>query len=126
MYAAIDVETKLLLDIAVFNRHGTDPAAAFLHGLTEKHDVENAVFLFDGHGYLTALSRLGLGGRPDYSTRTLLEKWVHTLKMRTDRFYTSWVGSRAVVMWWLHQFQHYYNHHRPHQSLDGNTPTEVI
>jgi transposase-like protein len=113
VYAAIDVETKLLLDIAVFSRHGTDPAAAFLHGLTEKHAVENAVFLVDGFGYSTALSRVGLSGRLDYSTRNLIEKWFHTLKMRTDRFHTSWVGSRAAVRRWLRQFQYYYNHHRP-------------
>jgi transposase-like protein len=126
VYAAIDVETKLLLDIAVFSRHGTDPAAAFLHGLTEKHAVENTVFLVDGFGYSTALSRLGLSGRLDYSTRNLIEKWFHTLKMRTDRFHTSWVGSQAAVRRWLHQFRLYYNRHRPHQSLDGKTPADVI
>jgi putative transposase len=89
VYAAIDVETKLLLDITVFSRHGADPAAVFLHGLTEKHDVENAECLVDGYGYSTALSRLGLSGRLDYSTRNLIETWFHTLKMRTDRFHTS-------------------------------------
>lgn len=31
LYAAIDTETKLILDVALFGRHGTDPAAAFLH-----------------------------------------------------------------------------------------------
>ncbi len=74
VYAAIDVETKLLLDVAVFCRHGTDPAAAFLHGLTEKHAVEDAEFLVEGFGYSTAFSRLGLSGRLDYSTRNLTEK----------------------------------------------------
>jgi putative transposase len=62
LYAAIDLETKLLLDVALFGRRGTDPAAAFLHGLTEKHDLSEAVFLVDGFGYPTALSRLGLKG----------------------------------------------------------------
>ena len=80
VYAAIDVETKPLLDIELFNRRDTDPAAAFLHRLTEKHDVANAVFLVDGYGYLTALSRLDLSGRLDYTTRTHIEKWFHTLK----------------------------------------------
>lgn len=68
MYAAVDVETKLLLDIAVFSRHGTGPAASFLHGLTEKHDVSDAEFLVDGFDYSAALSRLGLSGRLDYTT----------------------------------------------------------
>ncbi len=30
MYAAIDTETKLLLDIAVFDHHGTEVVARFL------------------------------------------------------------------------------------------------
>ena len=47
LYAAVDVDTKLILDVALFGRHGTDPAAAFLHGLTEKHDCSEAVFLVD-------------------------------------------------------------------------------
>jgi transposase-like protein len=84
------------------------------------------VFLVDCFGYSTALSRLGLSGRLDYSTRNLIEKWFHTLKMRTDRFHTSWVGSQAAVRRWLHQFRLYYNRHRPHQSLDGKTPADVI
>ncbi|ADQ68510.1 hypothetical protein C499_14090 [Halogeometricum borinquense DSM 11551] len=28
LYAAIDTETKLILDVELFGRHGTDPAAA--------------------------------------------------------------------------------------------------
>jgi putative transposase len=31
LYAAIDLDTKLLLDVQLFKRHGTDSAAAFLH-----------------------------------------------------------------------------------------------
>ncbi|WP_157534053.1 integrase core domain-containing protein [Halobacterium hubeiense] len=35
-----------------------------------------------------------------------------------------------LVLWsvreWLEQFMHYYNHHRPHQALDGKTPIEVV
>ena len=67
LYAAIDLDTKLLLDVQLFKRHGTDPAAAFLHGIVEKHDYEDAVFLVDQFGYRTALSRLGLSGRVDYT-----------------------------------------------------------
>ncbi|RLM48925.1 IS6 family transposase, partial [Halorubrum sp. Atlit-28R] len=48
LYAAIDTETKLLLDVELFGRHGTDPAAAFLYRLSEKHDHSDAVFLVDG------------------------------------------------------------------------------
>jgi len=124
VYAAIDLDTKMLLDIAVFGRRGTDPAAAFLHGLTQKHDCSQAVFLVDGFGYLTALSRLGLSGQLDYADRNHIEKWFHTLKMRIDRFHSSWVGSRRSVRQWLASFVHYYNFQRPHQALDERTPAE--
>ena len=74
LYAAIDIETKLILDVELFGRHGTDPAAAFLHRLTEKHDLSEAVFLVDGYGYQTVVARLGLSGRLDYVERNLIKK----------------------------------------------------
>ena len=40
LYAAVDTESKLLLDIDIYSCRGTDPAAAFLHRLTEKHDIQ--------------------------------------------------------------------------------------
>jgi putative transposase len=126
LYAAIDLDTKLILDVALFGQHGTNPAAAFLSGLDEKHDLSDTVFLVDQFGYRTALSRLGLSGRVDYTDRNLIEKWFHTLKMRVDRFHNLWVGSRRSVRQWLALFTHYYNHLRPHQSLDGRTPVEEV
>ncbi|ELY79757.1 transposase [Natrinema pellirubrum DSM 15624] len=126
MYAAIDTETKLILDVALFGRHDTDPAAAFLQRLDEKHDLSEAEFLVDQFGYRTALSRVGLSGRVNYTDRNLIEKWFHTLKILIDRFHTSWVGSRSNVRGWLEQFMHYYNRQRPHQALDGKTPAEEV
>jgi putative transposase len=90
----------------VFDRHGTDSAAEFLSGLTEKHNLSDAVFLVEGYGYRTALFRTGLSGHLDYTERNLIEKWLHTLKMRIDRFHNSWVGSRLSVQRWLEQFVH--------------------
>jgi putative transposase len=126
LYAAIDLDTKLILDAQLFGRHGTDPAAAFLHGLRKKHDLSETVFLVDQFGYRTALARLGLNGRVDYTDRNLIEKWFHTFKIRVDRFHNSWVGSRASARTWVEQFVHYYNHQRPHQSLDGRTPAAEV
>jgi putative transposase len=126
LYAAIDPDTKVILDVALFGRHGTDPAAAFLSGLDEKHDLSDTVFLVDQFGYRTALSRLGLSGQVDYTDRNPIEKWFHTLKMRVDRFHNSWVGSRRSVRQWLAIFEHYYNYLRPHQSLGGRTPVEEM
>ncbi len=89
LYAAIDLDTKLSLDAQLCSRHGTDPAAAFLYGLREKHDLSEAVFLVEQFGYRTAFARLGLNGRIDYTDRNLIENWFHTFKMRVDRFQNS-------------------------------------
>ena len=67
------------------------------------------MFLVDGFGYLTALSRLELSGRLDYKERNHIEKWFHTLKMRTDCFHSSWVSSWRSVRQFLAPFVHYYN-----------------
>ena len=74
LYAAVDTDSKLLLDIEVFSRRGTDPASAFLHRLTEKHEVSDTEFLVDAGGYLTALARRELSGQLGYSERNLVEK----------------------------------------------------
>ena len=126
VYAAIDLDSKLLLDVALFKRHGIDPAAAFLHGVIEKHDCSEAVFLSDAFGYRTAFYRGGINGRVDYTDRNLIEKWFHTFKMRVDRFHNSWVGSRLSVRQWLAVFVHYYNVQRLHQSLNGRTPAQGV
>jgi len=68
MRAAVDTESKLLLGIDVFSRRGTDPAAALLHRLIEKHDVADTEFLVDTGGYLTTFTRHELSGRLDYRT----------------------------------------------------------
>ena len=122
VYAAIDTESKVILDVALFSRHDTAPAAAFLQKLREKHDLSEAEFLVDQFGYRTTLSRVGLSGRVNYTDRNPIEKWFHTLKVQIDRFHNSWVGSRASAREWLEQFVHYYNHQRPHQALDGKVP----
>ena len=126
MYAAIDIGTKRLLHVVVFARHGTDPAAAFLHDVTEKHDCSDTVFIADAFGYRTAFARLGLTGRVDYTDRNLIEKWFQTLEMRVDRFHNSWVGSRLSVHQLLAVFVHYYNAQRPHQAPDGRTPAQGV
>jgi len=74
LYAAIDTDSKLLLEVDMFSRRGTDPAAAFLHRLTEEHDVSDTEFLTDAGGYLTVLVRLDLRGGLNYTERNLIEK----------------------------------------------------
>jgi putative transposase len=126
VYAAIDLDTKLILDARIFKRHGTDPAAAFLHRLRENHDCGNTTFLTDSFGYRTVLNRLGLSGQVDYTDRNLIEKWFHMLKQRIDRFHQSWVGSRRSVRRWISHYVQYYNEQRPDQALDEPPPAEEV
>jgi len=126
LYAAIDIESRLLLEIDVFSRRGTDPAAAFLHRLTEKHDVADTEFLVDAAGYLTALARRELSGQLNHRDRNHIEKWFHTATMRIDRFHSFWRGSRASAERWLRRFRYHYNHERPNQALNGRTPAEEV
>jgi len=126
LYAAIDTETKLVLGAELFEQRGTDAATAFLRSLDRKHEFADTVFLIDGYGYLTALARLDLSGRLDYSFRNHIEKWFHTLRMRIDRFHTSWVDSQASAQQWLAVFVAYYNRQRPHQTLTHRTPAAEV
>jgi len=126
LYAAIDIESRLLLEVDVYSRRGRDPAAAFLHRLSEKHDVAETEFLVDGAGYLTALARRELSGHLNYTERNRIEKWFQTVTMRIDRFHSFWRGSTASARRWLRRFRYYYNRQRPNQALDGRTPAEEV
>jgi len=126
LYAAIDTDAKLLLKVDVFSRRGTDPAAAFLHRLTEKHDIADTEFLVDDAGYLTALARHELSGQLNYTERNHIEEWFQIVTMRIDRFRSFWRGSHSSARRWLRRFRHYYNRNRPNQASDGRTPAEVV
>jgi putative transposase len=125
-YAAIDLESKLLLEVDVFSHRGTDPPASFLYRLTEKHNVADTEFLVDAGGYLTDLSRHDPSGHLDYQDRNQIEKLFQTVTMRIDRFHSFWRGSQSSAKRWLRRFRHYYNRHRPNQALDGSTPAEEV
>ena len=126
LYVAIDTGSKLLLEVDVYSRRGTDPAAAFLHRLTEKHNVADTGFPVDAGGYLTALARHELSGQLDYSDRNYIEKWFQTVAMRIDRFHSFWRGSQSSARRWLRRLRYYYNHERPNQALDARTPAEEV
>ena len=126
LYAAIDVDSKLLLGTRVSRWRGTRPASAFLSELKERHDLSKTEFLVDGMGYLTALAQTDLGGHLDYVTRNLIEKWFQTLTMHVDRFHNTWMGGEASAQRWLAAFAFYYNYQRPNQALDDRTPVEQV
>ena len=77
------------------------PAAAFLHGLREKHDLSEAVFLIEQFGYRTAVARLWLNNQIDNTDRNLVEKWFCPVTIRIHRFHNSCVGGRASGRDWI-------------------------
>ena len=81
LYAAIDIDSKVVLHARLSEHRGRDPAETFLRELKEKHCVEDAEFLVDGMGYLTALARVDLSGHLDYSERNIVGKLFQTYTM---------------------------------------------
>ena len=126
LYAAIDLDSKLLLGIRLSPRRGSSPAVAFLSELKDRHDLSETEFLVDGYGYLTALARCNLRGDLEYADRNEIEKWFQTLKMRVKRFHSTWTGWPASASRWLAAFVYYYNFQRPNQALNNRTPVEEM
>jgi len=126
LYAAIDVDSKVMLHARLLWHRGRDPAEQFLTELKEKHRVGDAEFLVDGMGYLTALARTDLGGELKYTDRNIVEKLFQTYTMRIGRFHETWNGSQASAQRWLTGFIHYYNHLRSHQALDNQPPVGAL
>lgn len=58
LYAATDLDTKLLLGVQVSARSGIDPAA-------EKHDCSETTFPMDGWGVPDRVRMVDLGGHLD-------------------------------------------------------------
>lgn len=111
LYAAIDVDTKVVLHARLSWHRGRDPAEQFL---------------VDGMGYLTALARTDLNGELNYTDRNIVEKLFQTYTMRIERFHETWNSSRASAQRWLTAYTAYYNHHRNHQALDNQPPVEAL
>jgi len=126
LYAAIDVDSKVVLHARRSWYSGRDPAEQFLAELKEKHRVSDAEFLVDGMGYLTALARTDLGGELNYTDRNIVEKFFQIYTMRIERFHETWNGSQASAERWLTAYTADYNHHRNHQALDNQPPVEAL
>ncbi|WP_369333707.1 DDE-type integrase/transposase/recombinase [Haloferax sp. KTX1] len=89
MYDAINLDTKVILDVALFKRMELTRRLRFSTESVRSMTVQRRCFLADSFGYRTAFSRLRLNGRVDYTDRNLIEKWFHTFKMRVDRVHNS-------------------------------------
>ena len=126
LYAAIDVDSKVVLHARLSQRRGTEPATTFLRELKEEHRVADAEFFVDGMGYLTALAKTDLTGDLNYSKRNLVEKLFQTYTMRVGRFHETWNGSQPALGAWLTAYTAYYNRLRSHQALENQTPIDAL
>lgn len=116
LYAANDVDTKVVLHVQLSEHRGRDPAEAFLKALREKHRVNDAEFLVDGMGYLNALAQTNLNGGLNYTNHNIVEKLLQTYTMRIGRFHETCNGSQPVLCTGLTAYTAYYNHHRSQQA----------
>ncbi|WP_238705368.1 IS6 family transposase [Natrinema pallidum] len=88
LYTAVDPETNEIPHIRLLSTTTTALTERFLQELTEKHDVEDAVFLVDGAQHLqTALRRHGLRFRYEkHGNRNAVERIFREIKRRTSSF----------------------------------------
>jgi putative transposase len=126
LYAAIDVDSKVVLHAHLSENRGTEPATEFLEELKEEFRVPDAVFLVVSMGYLTTLAKTDLGGHLDYPECNIVEKLFKTYTMRIGRFHETWNGSQASAERWLTAYTAYYNHQRSHQALEDLALIEAL
>jgi len=100
LYAAVDVDTKVVLHARLSWHRGRNPAEEFLNDLKEKHRVSDAEFLVDDMGYLTALARTDLRGELNYTDRNIVKKLFQTYMMQIERFHKTWNGIQASAERW--------------------------
>ncbi|MBZ6496936.1 hypothetical protein KWG76_18735 [Haloterrigena longa] len=77
LYAPVDPETNEFLHVRPFSTRNEGVTSIFLSERTEKHDVENAVFLVDSGPWLDApLHRYGLRFRYEkHGNRNAVEQF---------------------------------------------------
>ena len=126
LYAAIDIDSKVVLHARLSQHRGTEPATTFLRELKEEHRIGDAEFLVDGMGYLTALAKTDLLGDLNYTDRNIVKKLFQTYTMRIGRFYETWNGSQPSAERWLTAYTAYYNRLGSHQALENQTPIEAL
>jgi transposase-like protein len=88
LYAAVDPETNDLLHTQLEPTRNKVIASSFVRELSEKHDVNEAVFLVDGDASLNyACRRHGLDFRYErHGNRNSVERVFREMKRRTSSF----------------------------------------
>ena len=90
---------------------------------------DKPIFIVDhAPWYANAFEWVGVEWMPlTFGIRNYIERWYRTFKDRTKRFYNNFGvrnEEKAIrrVGRFVHLFAYWYNHMRPHETLDGRTP----
>ena len=112
LYAAVDPETNELLPTKLEPTTTKVLARSFLTELSEKHDVEDAVFLVDGsHSLQDACQRHGFNFRYEkHGNRNAVERIFREIKNRTICFSNCFSNANAETADdWLRSFSFAWN-----------------
>jgi len=112
LYAAVDPATNELLYTGLETTTNTGLAEAFLTELSEKHNVENAVFLVDGsHSLQAACHRAGYDfSYEKHGNRNAVERVFRKIKRRTVCFSNCFSNAAAETADdWLRSFSFAWN-----------------
>ena len=112
LYAAVDTQNKHLLHVRLFHSITTVATEMFLRELSEKHDINDSLFLVDGAQRLqTALRRVGLRFRYEkHVNRNSAERVFRELKRRTHAFSNNFSNAQPeTAEQWLLAFTSWHN-----------------
>ena len=111
LYAAADPKTNEFLHVRLFQTTNSGLTHVFLRELSEKHDIDDAVFLIDDADHLqAALSRFGLRFHVRrHGNRNSVERVFREVKRRTSSFSNTFSNvepttaeswHEAFAVWW--------------------------
>jgi len=108
LYAAVNPRNNHLLHVRLFHSTTTVATEMFLRELSEKHDIENSLFLVD------ALRRSGLRFRYEkHGNRNSAERVFRELKRRTQAFSNCFSNAQPETAEdWLLTFASFHNANR--------------
>jgi len=112
LYAAVDPKTNEFLHVRLFPTTNSGLTLVFLRELSEKHDIDDAVFLIDGADHLqAALSRFGLRFHiRRHGNRNSAERVFREVKRRTSSFANTFSNvDPATAESWLEAFAVWWN-----------------
>ncbi|MFB1063312.1 IS6 family transposase [Natrinema sp. H-ect4] len=112
LYAAVDPETNKFLHVRLFLTRNEGVTSIFLSELTEKHDVDDAVFLVDSGPWLkAALNRHSLRFRHEtHGNRNAVERLFQEVKRRAYQFGNCFRNAEPnTAETWLQSYAYVWN-----------------